>query len=174
MAKKKVTHNFKTKRKEGKLFMICRNSIEDQAHWSWQFFKDKPRCNEWVEVGPTTTATLCHHCVNKTVGPPEMKGGYISKGRIRGWQFMKEFVDPGGNVFHKGKEQPALKGTLNPTEPKPTKKKLSKSEKIELKTSIAQQIIMLKGRVKKATLKKDIKSTTVQLKKLERQLKKIR
>ena len=33
---------------------------------------------------------------------------------------------------------------------------------------------MLKGRVKKATLKKDIKSTTVQLKKLERQLKKIR
>ena len=174
MAKKKVTHDFKTKRKEGKLFMICRNSIEDQDHWAWQFLGDKPRCNEWIEVNPDTTATLCHRCVNKTVSPPEMKGGYVSKGRIRGWQFMKEFVDPQGNVFHKGKEQPNLKGTLNPTEPKPAKKKLSKQEKTELQVAVAQQIIMLKGRVKKATLKKDIKSNTSQLKKLERQLKKIR
>ena len=53
-----------------------------------------------------------------------MKGGYKSTGRMRGWQFMKEFVDVQGNVFHKGKEQPKLKGTLKPTEPKPTKKKL--------------------------------------------------
>ena len=57
MAKKKVTHDFKTKRKEGKLFMICRNSIEDQDHWAWQFLGDKPRCNEWIEVNPDTTAT---------------------------------------------------------------------------------------------------------------------
>ena len=26
---------------------------------------------------------------------------------------MNEFVDKDGNVFHKGKEQPKLKGTLN-------------------------------------------------------------
>jgi len=175
MAKKKtVTHKFKTKKVDGTLHMICRNSIEDKNYWAWQFLGDKPRCNEWSEVNLDTTAFLFHRCVNKTVGPPDIKGGYISKGRIRGWQFMKEFVDPDGNVFHKGKEQPKLKGTLNPTEAKPPKKKLSKSEKIELKTSIAQQMIMLKGRVKKATLKKDIKSNTSQLKKLERQLKKIR
>ena len=29
----------------------------------------------------------------------------------RGWQFMNEFVDSGGNVYHKGKLQPHLKGT---------------------------------------------------------------
>ena len=85
-----------------------------------------------------------------------------------------EFVDPQGNVFHKGKEQPKLKGTLKPTEPKPPKKKLSKQEKEDLKTSILQQMLMLRGRLKKATFKKDIRSNSSQLKRLERQLKKVR
>ena len=33
-----------------------------------------------------------------------------------------EFVDKDGNVFHKGVEQPKLKGTLKPTKVKPKKK----------------------------------------------------
>jgi hypothetical protein len=44
-------------------------------------------------------------------------------GRPPGWHFMNEFVDKDGNVFHKGKEQPDLKGTLPPTKVKPRKKK---------------------------------------------------
>ena len=36
---------------------------------------------------------------------------------------MSEFVDKDGNVFHKGKEQPKLKGTLPPTKVEPKKKK---------------------------------------------------
>ena len=53
-------------------------------------------------------------------------------GRPPGWHFMNEFVDKDGNVFHKGKEQPELKGTLKPTKVKPPKKrkKLSKDEKL--------------------------------------------
>ena len=45
---------------------------------------------------------------------------------------MNEFVDKDGNVFHKGKEQPKLKGTLPPTKVKPPKKrkKLTKDEKM--------------------------------------------
>ena len=43
-------------------------------------------------------------------------------GRPSGWHFMKEFVDKDGNVFHKGVEQPKLKGTLPPTKVKPKKK----------------------------------------------------
>ena len=86
---------------------------------------------------------------------------------------MKEFVDPQGNVFHKGKEQLDLKGTLNPTEPKPAKKKLSKLERSALRDKILQQMVMLRGTLKKATLKKDIRSGTSQLKRLERQLKKV-
>jgi len=174
MAKKKIEYNFKTKNRLGKRFMICRNSIVDDNYWAHQYLGDKPRCNEWSEVGVDAIAVLCYKCVNKTVSPPEIKGGYISKGRMRGWQFMKEFVDPQGNVFHKGKEQPKLKGTLKPTEPRPPKKKLSKQEKEDLKTSILQQMLMLRGRLKKSTFKKDIRSNSSQLKKLERQLKKIR
>ena len=171
---KKVIHKFKTKRKDGKRYMICRNSIVDQKHWSFQFLGDKPRCNRWSEVGEDSTAVLCYKCVCQTVGPPEIKGGYVSKGRPRGWQFMKEFVDPQGNVFHKGVEQPDLKGTLEPTKPKPPKKKLSKHEKNKLKEKILEQMAMVRGSLKKAKYKKDIKSGTSQLKKLERQLKKVR
>ena len=39
----------------------------------------------------------------------------IKSGRPAGWHFMSEFVDKDGNVFHKGVEQPELKGTLKPT-----------------------------------------------------------
>jgi len=55
-----------------------------------------------------------------------------STGRPPGWHFMKEFVDKDGTVFHKGKEQPELKGTLKPTKVKPRKKKkkLTADEKL--------------------------------------------
>jgi len=175
MAKKKVTYNFRTKRKDGKTLMVCRNSIPDENFWAWQFLGDKPRCDSWSEVSSDVAAVLCWKCVNQTVGPPEIKGGYVSKGRPRGWQFMKEFVDKDGNVFHKGKEQLQLKGTLEPTKIDRTpKKKLSKKEKSILEESILQQMALVRGQVKKAVFKKDIKSGTSQLKKLARNLKKIR
>ena len=55
-----------------------------------------------------------------------------STGRPAGWHFMNEFVDKDGTVFHKGKEQPELKGTLKPTKVKPPKKrkKLTADEKL--------------------------------------------
>jgi len=173
MARKKVIHKFKTKTRLGKRYMLCRNSIEDKLYWGWSILSKHPRCNEWTEVGPESTAVLCHHCVQKTVGPPTIKGNYKSTGRLRGWQFMKIFVDKEGNVFHKGVEQSKLKGTLKPTEPKPTKKKLSKHEKEELRLSILQQMSMVRGKLKTATFKKDIKSGNVQMRRLERQLKKV-
>ena len=53
-------------------------------------------------------------------------------GRPAGWHWMAEYVDKDGNVFHKGKEQPKLKGTLEPTKVKPRKKrkKLTKDQKL--------------------------------------------
>ena len=173
MAKKKVTTKFKTRKRDGLTYMVCRNSIEDTSYWGWALLSKHPRCKEWVEVNIDTTATLCHRCVNKTVGPPEMRGGYKSTGRMRGWQFMKEFVDSEGNVFYKGIEQPKLKGTLTPTEPKPEKKKLSKNEKNELRDKILQQMIFVRGELKSAKFKKDVRSGHVTMRKLERQLKKL-
>jgi hypothetical protein len=37
------------------------------------------------------------------------------EGKPRGWHLMAEFVDSEGNAFHKGVEQPQLKGTIPPT-----------------------------------------------------------
>ena len=56
------------------------------------------------------------------------KPRYKPAGRPAGWHWMAEFVDKDGNVFHKGKEQPKLKGTLPPTKVKPKKKTKRRSK----------------------------------------------
>lgn len=38
--------------------------------------------------------------------------------KLHGWRLMREFVDTEGNVYHRGIEQPHLKGSLPPTEKK--------------------------------------------------------
>ena len=82
--------------------------------------------------------------------PEENKPTRVKTGRPSGWHFMNEFVDKDGNVFHKGKEQPKLKGTLPPTKVKPVKKKKTKRRTKE-------QILLDRHNEKKAELKKAIK-----------------
>ena len=62
----------------------------------------------------------------------EKTKSYKPTGRPAGWHFMNEFVDKDGNVFHKGKEQPKLKGTLKPTKVKPPKKKVKRRTRDEI------------------------------------------
>ena len=76
------------------------------------------------------------------------KTSYKPTGRPSGWHFMNEFVDKDGNVFHKGVEQPKLKGTLPPTKVKKPKKKVKRRTKDE--------ILVAKYNEKKAILKKEI------------------
>ena len=77
--------------------------------------------------------------------PIEDKPKRVSTGRPAGWHFMKEFVDKDGNVFHKGKEQPDLKGTLPPTKIKPKKKAKRRSK---------EEILLARHEKKKKILKK--------------------
>ena len=93
--------------------------------------------SEYVQVDENTSAITCSSCViKKTLALKPMDEFFgkqrVSTGRPAGWHFMNEFVDKDGNVFHKGKEQPDLKGTLPPTKVKPPKKrkKLSADEKL--------------------------------------------
>jgi len=84
--------------------------------------------SEYVKVDDGTAAITCSSCViKKTLALKPLDEFFakkrISTGRPAGWHFMNEFVDKDGNVFHKGKEQPKLKGTLKPTKVKPRKKK---------------------------------------------------
>ena len=77
------------------------------------------------------------------------KPAYKPTGRPAGWHWMAEFVDKDGNVFHKGKEMPKLKGTLKPTKVKPPKKKVKRRTRDE--------ILVAKHKEKQAALKKAAK-----------------
>ncbi len=109
------------------------------------------KCNRIVEnIGENVVKVTCSVCVLSLVGmPAEPKSAYKPTGRPAGWHFMNEFVDADGNVFHKGKEQPKLKGTLPPTKVTPPKKKTKRRTK--------EQILIAREAEKKAALKKAIK-----------------
>ena len=77
---------------------------------------------------------------------PKEKQRRVSTGRPAGWHFMIEFVDKDGNVFHKGKEQPDLKGTLPPTKVSAPKKKTKRRTK--------EEILIARDKEKKAALRK--------------------
>ena len=108
------------------------------------------KCNRIVEnVGELATKVTCSWCVFGMVGfPEEPKSTYKPTGRPAGWHWMAEFVDADGNVFHRGKEQPKLKGTLPPTKVKPKKK---------IKRRSKEEILIARAAEKKAELKKAIK-----------------
>ena len=84
------------------------------------------RCGRWVDyVSEEAKSVVCSYCVLRAIQIEETKD-YTPTGRPAGWHWMNEFVDKDGNVFHKGKEQPKLKGTLPPTKVTPPKKKQTK------------------------------------------------
>jgi hypothetical protein len=128
MASKMEYHSYL---EDGKLYMACKNN-----------------CGEYEVVGDETVSVTCGSCVMRVVGLPEQPKGYVPTGRPMGWHFMKEFVDKDGNVFHKGKEQPKLKGTLEPTV-------AVKRKKIKRRTK--EQILIDRHNKKKAALKKAVK-----------------
>lgn len=83
----------------------------------------------YVDVSEQAVAVICGSCTAKLIEWPKLNTGkYVSTGRPRGWKFMNEFVDKSGNVFHKGVEQPKLKGTLPPTKVSKPKKRASKKK----------------------------------------------
>tara|TARA_B100000902_G_scaffold240188_1_gene227496 strand:- start:425 stop:886 length:462 start_codon:yes stop_codon:yes gene_type:complete len=90
--------------------------------------------------------------LDKAMAQPRKKTG-----RPAGWHFMNEFVDKDGNVFHKGKEQPKLKGTLKPTKVKPPKKKKKRKTRDE--------ILVAKHKEKLAAQRKQKRELAKELKK---------
>ena len=114
------------------------------------------KCGEYISVGDNATGVICSNEVNRNmmIMFPELheeKPKRKSTGRPTGWHFMKEFVDKDGNVFHKGKEQSKLKGTLSSTKMKPKKKTKRRSK---------EQILIDRHNKKKAVLKKARKEKT--------------
>ena len=106
------------------------------------------KCGRLVEnCGEHAVKATCSYCVLAIVGmPEEKKSTYVPTGRPAGWHWMKEFVDKDGTVYHNGKEQPKLKGTLPPTKVTPKKKPTKRRTK--------EQILLERKRKKKEALKK--------------------
>ena len=108
--------------------------VEDGQRW----MICKSCQSEYCRVDDNAISITCSSCVQrKCLATMPMDKFFKSikpkTGRPAGWHFMNEFVDKDGNVFHKGKEQPDLKGTLEPTKVKPRKKKkkLTPDEKLQ-------------------------------------------
>jgi len=99
-------------------------------------------CGRYESVGDEATAVKCSNCVTRSI-PLDKPKGYVPTGRPAGWHWMKEFVDKDGTVYHLGKEQPKLKGTLKP------KKKTKRRSK--------QEILVARHKEKKEAIKKAVK-----------------
>ena len=99
-------------------------------------------------VSEEAVSVIGSRAVLGMVGMPDEKPKKVSTGRPAGWHFMNEFVDKDGNVFHKGVEQPKLKGTLKPT-------KVVAKKKTKRRTK--EEILIARDKEKKAALRKAVK-----------------
>ena len=105
-------------------------------------------CGRYEQVGDEATSIKCSRCIVRAI-PLEEPKGYKPTGRPAGWHWRKEFVDKDGTVYHLGKEQPKLKGTLPPTKVKPPKKR-------KIKRRTQEQVLVDQHNKKKAALKKAV------------------
>ena len=108
------------------------------------------KCTRTVEnVGDLAAKVTCSYCTMMMTGlPEETKSVYKSTGRPVGWHWMSEFVDKDGNVYHKGKEQPKLFGTLKPTKVV-VKKKAKRRTQDEILVTMYKEKVALKKAVEK-------------------------
>ena len=121
--------------------MVKKNKEYMSFHENGKRYMQCKHClSEYVSVGENIVAVTCSNCVTRiTTSQMKLEDFYPywnkqkKTGRPPGWHFMKEYVDKDGNVFHRGKEQPELKGTLKPTKVKSPKKrkKLTYEEKLQ-------------------------------------------
>jgi len=109
-------------------------------------------CGRYESVGDETIAVKCGRCTNMMMisNFPQEDRSYKPTGRPVGWHWMTEFVDVDGNVYHRGKEQPKLKGTLPSTKVKPPKKR-------KVKRRTRDEVLVAHYKKKKSDLKKAVK-----------------
>ncbi len=128
--RKSVINNSNAYEVNGILYMCCSKCGREVSH-----------------IGEEAVSVVCSNCVCAMI-PLEKPATYKPTGRPAGWHWMSEFVDKDGNVFHKGKEQPKLFGTLKPTKVTPPKK---------TKRRTKQEMLLARNKEKKAALKIAVK-----------------
>lgn len=118
-----------------------------------------------------TIVKMCFDCVREEIHTKIDSPVHTQRraGYPKGWKFMKVFVYSDGTVYHKGIEQPELKGTLEPT-PLVVKEKKTKAQKAREKQEALVQLQKLKMELKKQTRKTEIKKIESKIKRLQKQL----
>lgn len=162
--------SFKTKFDDrGRRLMICINSTPGSKYWKGD------HCEQWTVVGADANAVVCYRCTAALTDAPFIRSAQPKSDKPKGWKFMKVFVDKDGTVFHKGIEQPELKGQLPVTviEDKPEKKKLTKQEKDDAIKELGKEIASLKASLFHETRKGKKAEFTRALSKANRSLKKL-
>ena len=101
-----------------------------------------------ANVSTDSVSVIGGRAMQSRVGIPKEKSRPQPTGRPAGWHWMNEYVDKWGNVFHKGVEQPKLKGTRPITLSKEKKKILRRTQ---------EEILLAREAEKKAALKKAVK-----------------
>jgi len=118
-------------------------------------------CGRWVfGVSMDAIAVKCPICVC-LMAPIEEKLTIQSSGFPRGWKLYAEFVHADGKVFHKGIEDPKLKGTLPATDMTKIKEKALANKKTKKERLAKREAKLVKQHDKKQELKKKIKEKLV-------------
>lgn len=123
-------------------------------------------CGLLCKVSEETTKIICSDCVIDSLVKSDKRT--TTKRRVgypKGWRFMKEFVHSNGTVYHRGVEQPELKGTLQPTviDLKP---KVNRKDKKEKQQSLLEEYANIKKQLKKEKRKTVRKKLELRLNKL--------
>jgi len=124
-----------------------------------------PGCGYEERVDDSATCIICSRCVMKLCinllsEKEKLKlfgiTGNSSKlsGKPRGWRWMNEFVDKTGNVYHKGVEQPELKGSRPITDVVAIKAKQRANKEKRL---LSEEKKLLKIAAEKKEIRKAIK-----------------
>lgn len=124
-------------------------------------------CGMEMKVSDEVTGVVCSYCINEMMIAQEPRVTKKKPGYPKGWRFMTEFVHADGTVYHKGVEQPDLKGKKKPTEIV-TKPKLSKKQKEEQKLSLIDEYAALKKQLKSEKRKTVRKKLELRLNKLSK------
>ena len=123
------------------------------------------------QITPGTILKHCPDCVREMWDPNDLPKAKRPSGFHRGWKFMKVFVHENGTVYHKGEEQPKLKGTLPATPRKESKKDTrSKSQKKRDHQELLVSVSKLKKQIKREKRVTYRRKLETQLKKLTKQL----
>jgi hypothetical protein len=133
---------------DGVAYMDCRETGEPVANVS---------LNSVSVVSSRATMRKCLSLMSNTERDRLFGKGASAKstGRPRGWRWMKEFVDKEGNVYHKGVEQPKLKGKRPVTDVDAIKKERLVAKEVKRKKETKK---LIKMAAEKKELKKAIEA----------------